>query len=114
MRHTLVGGFCCLSNGDRVSPHSVRMEPHQPHTEPPKASHLHLTGEPAWKRLLSPVLSHVCPRARAKAQLPFPALPAADLGFLLPPIAGTQISCSRLEVFECRVAWKLENPESKL
>lgn len=72
-----------MSNG--VSPHSVRIEPHQPHTELPKASHLHLTVKPPWKTLLSPVLPHVYPRARAKAQLPFPALPAVERGFLLPP-----------------------------
>lgn len=102
-----------MSNGDRVSPHSVRIEPHQPHTELPKASHVHLTVRPLWKTPISPVLPHVYPRARAKAQLPFPTLPAIALGFLLPQITGTQISCSRLEAFGHRVTWKLENSESK-
>lgn len=100
-----------MSSG--VSPDSVRIEPHQPQAELPKASHLHLTVKPAWKTLLSPVLPYVYPRARAKAQLFFPALLAVDLGFLLPPIAGTQISCSRLEVFHCEVTWKLETNPSQ-
>lgn len=101
-----------MSKGD--SPLSVGIEAHQPHTELPKASCPHLMVKPAWKTLLNPVLPPAYPRARAKAQPPFPAPPAADLGFLLPQIAGTQIPCSRLDAFGHGVTWKLENPESKL
>lgn len=93
-------------------PHSIRVE--LQHTELPKASHLHLTVKPARKTLLCPVLPIVYPRAGAKAQLPFPELPAAYRGSLPPQIAGTQISCSRLQVFGRGVIQKLERPEPKL
>lgn len=93
----LVGGFCCLSNGDSVSPHSVRVEPDKPHSEMPKANRLQLPMRPAWKTLFNPVLPDVCPGVGAKAQLPFPVVLAMGLAFLLPQITGTQISRNRLE-----------------
>lgn len=63
----------------QLSPDSVKLG--KPHSELPQASHLHLTVRPAWNTLLNPVLPDVCPRARAKARLPFPTLLARGLGF---------------------------------
>lgn len=114
MRHWWVVPVVCQTETESPPPHYVRMEPHQPHTEPPKASHLHLTGEPAWKKTAQPSSTPCLPQSQGQGTTALSALPAAGLGFLLPLMAGTQTSRSSLEVFECRVAWKLENPESKL
>ena len=92
----LAGRLCCLSNGDRIPPRSVRSGPNEPHTELPEACQLHPTAGPAWETMFIPPPAACCPGPGAKGTVP--ACPASSSSFLS-PLMGKQDGWNGSEQF---------------